>query len=678
MLNAFERRLNELAETSHEGLARIIATLSEQTMPAAIWRRALVAAARRPEAFAPLLTPLACSREAMMARELSTALGEFLRTAFATYDPETREHIERAITEIPDHYGDAHPNLADKNLDTHYGEQARDRLLGCLPADQLITNAAKQRIAELTAEDALPENTPPIGPFEVRSSEYTERDMLAEAGVDVDAEPNRRLQALSEGGKAFTTRYQNGSPSAAEIDDVYRPLLDLWAGARSAPDDGVDETQRDHAWGESAEAAEAITRGRELTCDDPAVALAREILIASSTHRLPVRDEASEEQFDAHPSWSPRAPRIEGAAGVIQLALHEGCLSDEAVEAIQGLSRDPVPAVRLQIARRLFLLRVAAPEVMTEICDRIVESDSSYGVLDALLTNFARLQLADLRAREVLEALWTRADNNAPGAQKVRRSCVQLLTDLYIWRGDERAREFLEQNVLRELDRRGEEAREIPLRTRDAQTHGGPGAEQTAVRARAFLLLSALLDVAVPTYEQAAAALAGRQAADESDPDLQRARAVAQLIDTIAAEVFFASGAFDERQSGERRVSREQRERFASEATDVLDKLADVPIPQVVHQVLETLEVLIDIDPGTVFRRIVRVIRTGEPAGYQFDSLAADLFVRLIERYLAEHRTLLQRDVEARTQLVEILDVFVRAGWPQARRLTYGLHELFR
>ena len=79
-----------------------------------------------------------------------------------------------------------------------------------------------------------------------------------------------------------------------------------------------------------------------------------------------------------------------------------------------------------------------------------------------------------------------------------------------------------------------------------------------------------------------------------------------------------------------------------------------------------------------MFRRIARAIRGGEAAGYQFDSLAADLFVRLLEVYLAEHRAMLQRDAEARARLIEILDVFVRAGWPKARRLTYGLHELFR
>jgi hypothetical protein len=58
--------------------------------------------------------------------------------------------------------------------------------------------------------------------------------------------------------------------------------------------------------------------------------------------------------------------------------------------------------------------------------------------------------------------------------------------------------------------------------------------------------------------------------------------------------------------------------------------------------------------------------------------LAADLVVKLVEQYLAEYRALLREDAECRRTLIEILDVFVQAGWPTARRLTYRLEEIFR
>jgi hypothetical protein len=93
---------------------------------------------------------------------------------------------------------------------------------------------------------------------------------------------------------------------------------------------------------------------------------------------------------------------------------------------------------------------------------------------------------------------------------------------------------------------------------------------------------------------------------------------------------------------------------------------------------LETLEFFIPLDPGGVFHCIGRVVRGGQQGGYQYESLAADLMVRLVERYLAEHRTLLREDAECRQTLIDILDIFVQAGWPTARRLAYRLDEIFR
>jgi hypothetical protein len=72
------------------------------------------------------------------------------------------------------------------------------------------------------------------------------------------------------------------------------------------------------------------------------------------------------------------------------------------------------------------------------------------------------------------------------------------------------------------------------------------------------------------------------------------------------------------------------------------------------------------------------VIAAGAKAGYQYESLAADLMVRLVERYLADYRPLLRQSDECRRRLVDILDTFVSAGWPSARRLSYRLEDIFR
>jgi hypothetical protein len=79
----------------------------------------------------------------------------------------------------------------------------------------------------------------------------------------------------------------------------------------------------------------------------------------------------------------------------------------------------------------------------------------------------------------------------------------------------------------------------------------------------------------------------------------------------------------------------EQAERFYCEAGLILDELADISFPSVTHHLLETLEFFIPSHYREVFIRIGQVVRSGQQGGYQYESLAADLIVKLVERYLA-------------------------------------------
>jgi hypothetical protein len=58
--------------------------------------------------------------------------------------------------------------------------------------------------------------------------------------------------------------------------------------------------------------------------------------------------------------------------------------------------------------------------------------------------------------------------------------------------------------------------------------------------------------------------------------------------------------------------------------------------------------------------------------------MAVDLLVKVTEYYIAEHRMELQKDLQSREELIDILETFVEAGWPSARRLSYRLEEIFR
>jgi hypothetical protein len=71
------------------------------------------------------------------------------------------------------------------------------------------------------------------------------------------------------------------------------------------------------------------------------------------------------------------------------------------------------------------------------------------------------------------------------------------------------------------------------------------------------------------------------------------------------------------------------------------------------------------------------LISGGRTGGYQLESLGSDLFVRIVRRYLADFRVIASNE-DLRQRLMSVLDIFVEAGWPEARRLVYDLPEMLR
>jgi hypothetical protein len=63
--------------------------------------------------------------------------------------------------------------------------------------------------------------------------------------------------------------------------------------------------------------------------------------------------------------------------------------------------------------------------------------------------------------------------------------------------------------------------------------------------------------------------------------------------------------------------------------------------------------------------------------GYAFESMGADLIVRIVEEYLADHRNVFSDETRL-NELMTCLNLFVSAGWPAAQSFTFRLAEIWR
>ena len=156
-----------------------------------------------------------------------------------------------------------------------------------------------------------------------------------------------------------------------------------------------------------------------------------------------------------------------------------------------------------------------------------------------------------------------------------------------------------------------------------------------------------------------------------------------QLVDGIAMQIYFASGAFAEKQSKEETcLNNAQLKRFWKEAKPLFEALSAEPHPQIAHHVVQTLHHLLPCAPREVFLAATKSICTSASAGFQHDSLAVGDVVKLIQRALADHRDILQivgsHESDCLESLLKVLDLFVEAGWAEARQLTHRLEEIYR
>jgi hypothetical protein len=154
--------------------------------------------------------------------------------------------------------------------------------------------------------------------------------------------------------------------------------------------------------------------------------------------------------------------------------------------------------------------------------------------------------------------------------------------------------------------------------------------------------------------------------------------ALAHLLDSLAAQLYFASGSFKEssRAREEGPLPDDVRRRFYAELGPAMDDLAEVGLPSLAHHLVETLEDMVAFDPPGVFRRVAAVVKAAQRYGYTYESLAADRIVNLVRRYLADHRPLLQDDGGSRQALMDVLSAFVH--WPEASRLVFQLEDIWR
>lgn len=675
MLEALEKRLTALAAEDAQADVDAVATeILSGTRNAALWRVLLRVAARHPNCFIGFLSDLLARPRIHLQRDLEHPAGQALAALHPTLDMPQRKAVEQAVMALPQQ---VEPALRDLT------ERRRDELLSTLQLDLIADAAARRRRVELdNAEEPFTARAPPFD-FEIGwGGPVTDAEILRGDGIDADSPANAAILELAQPIGEFATTHLNEAPNARQRRAITGKLRPLWTVLQDEPVD-VDDRVLDLTWGKLAAAAECLAR-RPVGLTPSTGPLVRDILLAASEHPEPTRLSQPLEEFDKHPHWGSHTPRIEAAEGLTSLAQDARWACGEVTDAVQRLSRDAVATVRFAVSRRAASLLHTSPDLAWSIVEERVAHDPSAAVVQVMLDEHGPLRyLANRdqeRALSALRAMVAHEQRRRAPRDELLKAAYSFLAAFAVWRDASLGRRSVEA-LLKDPVRHEHALTAVIAQLRDATIHGGSAcdAEAHAIRRRALDLYGDIATWATNTMAEAETAH-GPDRSTWPTAMIERWDGAARLADAVGDQLFFASGVFQERQGqapDDRHANPQQRLRLYHESYPILEQLSAMGLPQLAHRLVEMLAGCTDADPTGVFNLVTNAIRAGGRYGYQYESMAAGQTTKLIRRYLAEHRELFDDDQRAQ-QLIDILELFVGAGWPEALRLVYGLDDLYR
>jgi hypothetical protein len=670
LLNSFFHQLDSMApqEGCSSRVDGVLATIVRLNRRAVVWRRLLRFASKH-TLVASSLKDLAWATPLLLAPETSDEAQAFLKTLYPSLAAEDKKHLEEHIMNLP---SDAATDLKEMNT------LARDRLIGAIADFGLVNEEAQTLASQLRDRDLA--RTANSQTLHTGFSQWQgdDADWWHDVhGVDTKKVSNHELLEVESGVKQFATNHSNDFPSLAQAEEILprlKQLRDLLEHPHAEP---ADQTLADSASGYLSAACSRIAGVEGLGGSSELAAFVEAELLMAAGHRLPESKPENEEQFDRSPGWGWPQSRIAAAEGLLNLVASLGVAPTSVSDGLDRLARDATAVVRYHIARHCTGLHKIDPARMWIWLDGF-SRDVSMSVREATARTLDHLARAyPDRAVALVASILEGIPSGRTGADRVEEACVRSLVNFHLWRGIPTATAAIDK-ITGSLATRHSQAADMLFVMREPLTHGaiGASAEEHAVRGRAVSLLSTLVDGACePLLEMLKRQLGGGHLSPEERAEFE---ALAKLTSSIASEVYFASGAHQPNNAGPPAIPSQEQERFYREADGVFDQLAAVGLPGLAHHLTETMEMFIPVDPAGVFLRIAAIVRAGRTWDYEYEQLAQDLIVRIVERYLAEYRSLLQQDRVCQTALRETLETFIIAGSARAQMLAYHLDEIFR
>ena len=674
MADALFKYISELVESeeSLKLLDSLLDVFRDEVWVAFFWKRLLHTGVLFPEIFAERLFELCIAKPILMSSDALYELGEFLRVAAPVFAPEQCRLMEKTIVGL----------LEEVGKNKAFLEHITNQLLAQIPPNLLLTPESKKIRAHMERENSVPENRPLVSVGPVTWGRYTDEEWLKDQGVDVTTTENQGLHRLFEPLDEFRSTWMNESPT----EEATESMLPLLQGAYAIikRDTEADKEVIDCLWYKLTACAAILARiagdaGSQL------FDFCREILLDGAKHELPKPDPEQDAQFDSS-AYSP-FPRHEAASGLLRLTARQSDLDLKILDAIETLADDPVPSVRMVTVMELLAVYVHMPEKFWKIVEDRATHETNYVVQESLCVILNRIVgVGKVEENKTIHVMGKMLKQLLAQTKKV--SPPDRLIELLMWFTISRENSWASKTI-----------DNILLNDPIQYAHSLKGAvfwvmtqyitpkyldtnEERQAAGRAIYWLEKVLTTAADEIRRlCAVSKDGR-----SEETTEKLHEVYKVIDEVVMRLYYAAA---HQKSGTQEpveeIPHSLRREFYDQVKPLMEKVIEfasdeehgVMFAKTAHYFMRLLTAFQSYNLKEILSFAAGVAQSSERFGYNLDSLSVEDVVKFVETVLADHRSEV-REGQALKDLLNLLDVFAKAGWSDALKLVWRLDEVFR
>ncbi len=625
-----------------------VEALLDKSSIALVWRCAFTAGASQPSALGLYLWPFVSQSAFLFSMDTRQSAITLIGAIYPHLSMHEREKFETAAESF---------DFSQFQRPENTQSEILGRLYAAIGKDHLNTKAARERLGAAIEREQSLENK---RPFEIRST-WGESDRHDWITGNTSSPPNSEILAFNDHIEEVLSAFKTSSTPEG-LTELVTGLEELDRLIEAARTEGllayVDCT-----------ASDTLARGAEaVISDEPSPRVHRDdfikLLLRLSEHPHPETQADTEASFAKSQRWGCPCPRIRATEAIASIMASPEVWPIVADTVERLALRDAHPAVRMTAINRLSGLWKEQRDDMWRLVEEVSQREQNAGVIQYFLHVLWCLRGVEPKRVETLFLpILERISFYRRGVNCFANLLVYftMIKDLPLSRTrlDDWVSSFEENE---------EHLQAVIHRLRYLVVLGYEDIKENdlEVGGRTRKLITATLDRIEPALRSWP--MRGGEPTHEE-------QAAFNLLKAITDVYFFGTGAG---RTSDEPVFKTQAAQaaFLRDNAQLIRRITQFGTPYEVHHILELLEAMVPAEPMLCFDLICdALLRPSGIARYEHESLGATHFVQLVGRYLADYRGLFTDDIR-RGRLIDSIEVFVEAGWPEARRLFQSLPEL--